>query len=143
MQEASDSDEKIKKVLEKLKEKELRMTPQRILISKIILDTVKKHASLKEIYDETQKVLPRAGMSTVYNTIKMLESLGVIDTLDIEGKMRIDQTFPHINIHCKNSDNIIDVDGNVINEIKEVLYKHGIVVDIKKILIDGKCVDNP
>lgn len=132
-------DEEMKNVLEKLSEKELRMTPQRILISKTILAMVKNHSSLKDVYDETQKVLPRVGMSTVYNTIKMLESLKIIDTFDIDGKMRIDQTFPHINIYCRNEDSIVDIDGNAIDEIKQVLAKHGISVDIKKILIDGKC----
>jgi len=134
-------DDKMKDILEKLSEKELRMTPQRILISKTILAMVKDHSSLKEIYDETQKVLPRVGMSTVYNTIKMLESLKIIDTFDIDGKMRIDQTFSHINIYCRNEDRIIDVDGQAIEEIKQVLSKYGVNVDVKKILIDGKCSD--
>lgn len=134
-------DDEMKNVLEKLSEKELRMTPQRILISKTILAMVKDHSSLKEIYDETQRVLPRVGMSTVYNTIKMLEALKIIDTFDIDGKMRIDQTFPHINIYCRNEDKIIDLDGKAIDEITKILTKYGVNMDIKKILIDGKCVD--
>ena len=44
-----DIDDRMKDVLEKLSEKELRMTPQRILISKTILAMVKNHSSLKEI----------------------------------------------------------------------------------------------
>lgn len=134
-------DDEMKNVLEKLSEKELRMTPQRILISKTILSMVKNHSSLKEIYDETQKVLPRVGMSTVYNTIKMLEALKIIDTFDVDGKMRIDQTFPHINIYCRNEDKIIDLDGDALNEIAKILTKYGVNIDIKKILIDGKCME--
>ncbi|AFZ70962.1 Fe2+/Zn2+ uptake regulation protein [Caldisphaera lagunensis DSM 15908] len=135
-------DEEMKNVLEKLSEKELRMTPQRILISKTILSMVKNHSSLKEIYDETQKVLPRVGMSTVYNTIKMLEALKIIDTFDVDGKMRIDQTFPHINIYCRNEDKIIDLDENAMEEITKILAKYGVNMNIKKILIDGKCIDS-
>jgi len=139
MDESKESDEAIKEVLNKLSENEMRMTPQRILISKTILSMVKNHVTLKDIYDETEKVLPRVGMSTVYNTIKMLESLGIIDTFYVDGKMRVDRTHPHINIFCKNTQAITDIDGSALEKIREVLKGYGLKIDIKKVVIEANC----
>ncbi|MGC9071721.1 MAG: Fur family transcriptional regulator [Acidilobus sp.] len=128
---------KLQEILEKMSEEEKRVTPQRVLLTKLILSKVKDHASLKDLFEEAQSQLPRVGISTVYNTIKMLESMGIIDTFTVEDKLRIDQPTPHINIYCKNSGRIFDADSELMQELSERLKGMGIAV--RKILIEANC----
>ena len=128
---------KLQEVLAKISEKEKRVTPQRVLLTKLILSKVKDHPSLKELFEEAQEQLPRVGISTVYNTIRMLESLGVIDVIMVGDKLRIDQTHPHINVLCTSSGQIFDVDGDVAQDIMSKLESRG--VKVRKILVEALC----
>ena len=128
---------KLQEVLAKISEREKRVTPQRVLLTKLILSKVKDHPSLKELFEEAQEQLPRVGISTVYNTIRMLESLGVIDVIMVGDKLRIDQTHPHINVLCTSSGQIFDVDGDVAQDIMSKLESRG--VKVRKILVEALC----
>ncbi|MGC9112631.1 Fur family transcriptional regulator [Acidilobus sp.] len=128
---------KLQEVLEKISSEDKRITPQRVLLTKLILSKVKEHASLKELFDAAQEELPRVGISTVYNTIKMLESMGIVDTFIINDKLRIDQPIPHINVYCLDSDRIFDVDGDVASTVMDSLKAKGL--NVKKIVVEAYC----
>jgi len=128
---------KLQEVIRKISEEEKRVTPQRVLLTKLILARVKDHASLKDLFQEAQEQLPRVGISTVYNTIKMLESMGVIDTFTVDDKLRIDQPTPHINVYCKNTGKVFDVDGQVMEALSTMLKERGI--QVRKVVVEANC----
>jgi len=128
---------KLQEVIRKISEEEKRVTPQRVLLTKLILARVKDHASLKDLFQEAQEQLPRVGISTVYNTIKMLESMGVIDTFTVDDKLRIDQPTPHINVYCKNTGKVFDVDGQVMEALSTMLRERGI--QVRKVVVEANC----
>jgi len=128
---------KLQEVIKKISEEEKRVTPQRVLLTKLILARVKDHASLKDLFQEAQEQLPRVGISTVYNTIKMLESMGVIDTFTVDDKLRIDQPTPHINVYCKNTGKVFDVDGQVMEGLSTMLKERGI--QVRKVIVEANC----
>jgi len=128
---------KLQEVIKKISEEEKRVTPQRVLLTKLILARVKDHASLKDLFQEAQEQLPRVGISTVYNTIKMLESMGVIDTFTVDDKLRIDQPTPHINVYCKNTGKVFDVDGQVMEALSTMLRERGI--QVRKVVVEANC----
>jgi Fe2+/Zn2+ uptake regulation proteins len=128
---------KLQEVIRKISEEEKRVTPQRVLLTKLILARVKDHASLKDLFQEAQEQLPRVGISTVYNTIKMLESMGVIDTFTVDDKLRIDQPTPHINVYCKNTGKVFDVDGQVMEALFTMLRERGI--QVRKAIVEANC----
>jgi len=128
---------KLQEVIRKISEEEKRVTPQRVLLTKLILTRVKDHASLKDLFQEAQEQLPRVGISTVYNTIKMLESMGVIDTFTVDDKLRIDQPTPHINVYCKNTGKVFDVDGQVMEALSTMLKERGI--QVRKVVVEANC----
>ena len=128
---------KLQEVIKKISEEEKRVTPQRVLLTKLILARVKDHASLKDLFQEAQEQLPRVGISTVYNTIKMLESMGVIDTFTVDDKLRIDQPTPHINVYCKNTGKVFDVDGQVMEALSTMLRERGI--QVRKVIVEANC----
>jgi len=128
---------RLQEVIRKISEEEKRVTPQRVLLTKLILARVKDHASLKDLFQEAQEQLPRVGISTVYNTIKMLESMGVIDTFTVDDKLRIDQPTPHINVYCKNTGKVFDVDGQVMEGLSMTLKERGI--HVRKVIVEANC----
>jgi len=128
---------RLQEVIRKISEEEKRVTPQRGLLTKLILARVKDHASLKDLFQEAQEQLPRVGISTVYNTIKMLESMGVIDTFTVDDKLRIDQPTPHINVYCKNTGKVFDVDGQVMEGLSTMLKERGI--QVRKVIVEANC----
>jgi len=128
---------RLQEVIRKISEEEKRVTPQRVLLTKLILARVKDHASLKDLFQEAQEQLPRVGISTVYNTIKMLESMGVIDTFTVDDKLRIDQPTPHINVYCKNTGKVFDVDGQVMEALSTMLKERGI--QVRKVIVEANC----
>ncbi len=113
-------------VVEKIARISGRLTPQRIVLTKIIMNMVEKHPTLNEIVEEARKVLPYIGVSTTYNTIKMLEEAGLISVIEVDGKMRIDRPHPHVNIVCQSSGRVVDAnDDEVLRATRRMLERLG------------------
>ncbi|MCX8166081.1 MAG: transcriptional repressor [Acidilobaceae archaeon] len=129
------------RIIEELKARGYRMTPQRILLTRLMLETVERHPSLRELHEEAQKILPGTGISTIYNTIMMLESSGVLRVFYLDGKLYIDRHRPHVNVICKQEGSIKDVDGDSVKEITSFLSKRGIKMKDPLVLIIGECED--
>ena len=131
--------DEVREIVEELKSRGYRMTPQRILLTKMIMETVEKHPSLKDLHESAQTILPGIGVSTIYNTIMMLESLGVIRVFYLDGKMYVDRAKPHVNVVCRNLNEIRDLDSGSIEEIMRIVESKGIRVSNPLILIMGDC----
>lgn len=115
------------------------MTPQRILLTKLIIETVESHPSLKDLSEMSQTMLPGVGVSTIYNTIMMLESLGVIKVFYLNGKLYIDRARPHVNIVCKDTEAIVDVNGDTLEKIMNVMSSEGVKLKNPLVLVIGEC----
>lgn len=127
-------------VLEAFKRKGKRMTPQRIILAKIIMDNVKRHPSLKDLHDMAREMLPGTGISTVYNTIKMLEEEDFIKVFYHNGKLHIDMPHEHVNVACRDTGEIVDVpDGELARTIIKLLEERGMKVENPMILVVGDC----
>ncbi len=131
--------EEVKEIIEELRSRGYRMTPQRILLTNMILETVEKHPSLKDLHEYAQNILPGVGISTIYNTIMMLETLGVIKVFYLDGKLYIDKAKPHVNIVCRDSHTIVDLDSGSMDEILKVVESRGVKISNPLILIVGDC----
>ncbi len=118
-----------------------RLTPQRIVLTRIIMSMIDRHPTLNEIVEEARKAIPGIGVSTTYNTIKMLEEAGLISIIEVDGRMRIDRPHPHINIACTKSGRIFDINSrDLIDTAVNVLDKQGIPHNGKiKVTIHADC----
>ena len=132
-----ESVDKAIRVLEKLGH---RLTPQRVLVTKIILENVKNHPTFKEIHKLASENLPRLGVSTTYTIMKMLEEAGLIRTFEIDGETHIDSPEPHVNLYCEDTGKIIDLDEPVILEtLINVLKQKGVNDPAPIIIIKAHC----
>lgn len=99
------------------KEKNLKLTPQRIAVYKFLQST-KEHPSAETIYKALQKDYPTMSLATVYKTLKTLVKVDLIQELNVgEGNFRYDaNTSSHPHIQC--------LKCNKVDDIEEINFKH-------------------
>jgi Fur family peroxide stress response transcriptional regulator len=114
----SRSQKQDKTIIEILRQKGYKATPQRIAICRFALNS-RKHPTAQRIYDEVKKVHPTVSLATVYKTLKILTEHGLIQELDFpEGQARFDSYVePHVNLVCLQCGNIQDLDDTAAREM--------------------------
>jgi Fur family peroxide stress response transcriptional regulator len=107
-------------VIEALRKKGYKATPQRIAICRFALQN-RDHPTAQRIYDEVKKVHPTVSLATVYKTIQVLEELDLIQELNFpQSQARFDSYMrPHINLVCLRCGNIRDLDDLTAREVVE------------------------
>lgn len=131
---------KVAVVFDMMKKKGWRITLQRAIIVETILANIEKHPSLRELHRMINEKLPGVGISTVYQTIKMLEDLGVITTFEVNGRLHVDKFHPHVNVVCVNRDEIRDLEGVDQSEVLKALnLNENKLKNVKNILVYAEC----
>ncbi|HDH81493.1 MAG TPA: transcriptional repressor [Thermoplasmatales archaeon] len=124
--------EDYEKMVEKLRSKGQRLTPQRLEIIKAIAKYEDKHPSLSDLMNDVKKVLPTVSFSTLYNTVMKFEEIGLVHLFSINGETRIETKIkPHINLIDRKSGKIEDIDDTKLLElIKKKIKSNDIIVNI-------------
>lgn len=121
-----------------LKAHNLKVTPQRISILKILYKG--GHFSGEQIYNELKKTEPSISLSTVYNTLNSLTKAGILNSFEINGvtwyEIRKDL---HIHVYCEDTNQIIDVNSINLQNLYNELEKLGILVKSLNILAIADC----
>ena len=68
---------------EKLREKGLKVTNQRILILSVLEQNKGRHLTAEDIYELVTQEHPEIGLATVYRTIQLLWDMQLIDKIKI------------------------------------------------------------
>jgi Fe2+ or Zn2+ uptake regulation protein len=120
-------------IIEKLRNKGVKVTPQRIAIIDY-LQKNKIHPSADEIYSALMPEYPTLSLATIYNTLDMLADLDELVKLQIAGdRVNFDyDTVPHQHFYCRECKKIYDIfediknakkiQGNLIEEV-HTFYK--------------------
>ena len=85
-----------------LKQAEMRITPQRIAICKLLSET-SSHPTAARIYEQLRAQYPTISLATVYNTLDVLAGLGMINVLGHVGDDNVHydgNTVPHAHVAC-------------------------------------------
>ncbi len=103
-------EEKLKELKKRCGEANMRLTPQRIEVLKMIA-SVTSHPNAEMVYDEVRKVMPTISLDTVYRTLASLEELGLIFKVDNElPKTRYDADLsPHCHFICTKCGAVCDI----------------------------------
>ncbi|MGC8645234.1 MAG: Fur family transcriptional regulator [Thermoplasmata archaeon] len=114
-----------------LKERGLRVTPQRISILDILAKG--RHYTGEQVYSRIKGKIPTISLSTVYNVLDTLEKSGLLNSFEVNGTRWYDSNIEtHVNVYCEDTDEVIDLDID-LTAIMEELKKKGI--DVKKISV--------
>jgi len=138
---------KIDEIVNKLVEKALKVTPQRIAILEAIIK-LNNHPTAEKIIDYIRNNHPNIATATVYKVLDVLVENNLIIKVKTEKDiMRYDAILEkHHHLYCTNSDRIEDYMDDELNKLIENYFeKKGIpnfkIEDIKLQII-GKFIKN-
>jgi Fur family ferric uptake transcriptional regulator len=129
--------------LKTLKDKGLKLTPQRRLIVDIIHDAG-THLTADGIIAEVQKKMPGVNKSTIYRTLDLLEASGCVVKSESGDHFIYHHTEEghHHHLVCRKCGKTIDCGENLFLDIEKKLAKqYAFQADFKHVLISGLCSD--
>jgi Fur family peroxide stress response transcriptional regulator len=135
-------EDRYKTILSKLREKNHKLTPQRLAIIKI-LSKSEDHPSVEDIYDQLQRRFPGVSQATVYRNIILIKSLGeVLELRFTDGSNRYDgrKPYPHPHIVCIKCKKVLDPDLASLKDMtKEIAEESGFEVITYRLDFFGIC----
>jgi Fur family transcriptional regulator, ferric uptake regulator len=133
----------IETILESLKQRGYRMTPQRRAIVSEIMNS-DGHISATNVVDRVKARLPGVNASTVYRTLGLLEELGVVSHAHLGGGPEYHRAGQHDHVHlicarCKRAQSLSDEETQ---PLKDLIAEHnGFVPDFTHFAVSGLCRD--
>ena len=130
-------------VISALRDRGLRMTPQRRAIVAEIMRT-RGHISPTTLARKVQGDMPGVNASTIYRTLALLEEMGVLAHAHLESGAEYHRTEEagHVHLTCSNCG---DEDDLSIREadalIRLIEQHHGFEPDLTHFAIGGLCAD--
>ena len=115
----------MEKYVKLLKEKNLKVTPQRLIVLKYLREHY-THPTTEKIYSDLKSNNPSLSKTTVYNSLEVLEKHGIIQSITISGsELRYDfKQGMHHHFLCKKCGRILDIDIECPNVERMSSYGH-------------------
>ncbi|HEX9123880.1 MAG TPA: Fur family transcriptional regulator [Actinomycetota bacterium] len=130
-------------VIEILKQRGLRMTPQRRAIVAEIMRT-KGHISPTALARKVQSEMPGVNASTIYRTLSLLEEVGVLSHAHLESGAEYHRAEEagHVHLTCSNCGAEDDLSLDETRELERlILERHDFRPDLTHFAISGLCGD--
>ena len=123
---------KAEEISDKLIEKGLRVTPQRIAILEAIIK-LNNHPTAENVIEYIRKNHPNISVATVYKVLDALVEKGLIKKVKTEKDiMRYDAIMEsHHHIYCSDSDRIEDYNDKELNELLNTYFEKKKIPDFK------------
>ncbi|USS90667.1 Fur family transcriptional regulator [Fructilactobacillus carniphilus] len=138
------TDKRYDQAMERLKENNVRITPQRQIILKYMIET-DDHPSVETIFHILEKTFPNLSMATVYNNLRLFKKLNlIIEMPSSDGGYRYDFfDHPHLHATCDRCNKIIDIDDPEFDKINEhfmdLAKEKGFDPKVTNVEIHGVC----
>lgn len=102
--------ETIEKLTKKLRNHGMKITPQRLMIFKV-LENNTSHPSAENVYKRVKRIYPSVSFTTIYKTLETLRKLGEVKefVIDDDRKHYDPNTDLHHHVVCSSCKRILDV----------------------------------
>lgn len=135
-------EDRLQTILEKLRERNFRLTPQRLAVVRILATSL-AHPSAEQIYTELRQEFPTLSLATVYKTAHLLKEMGELTELAMkDGSSRFDgnKPYPHPHVICAHCKTVIDVDADPLDALaSEVARQTGYRIFSHRLDFFGLC----
>ncbi len=130
----------MEKSFKSLSETDIRVTPQRIAVYKILSEG--KHLSADFVYKKVKKMFPSISFATVYTILQLFKDRGlVLETrIDFERSTFEIMSRPHHHFMCKSCKKIIDIDIPPCDTLKN-MEVNGLKIESFQGYFYGLCKD--
>ncbi len=125
-----------------LRQRGLRMTPQRQLVLDAVCDL--DHATPEQICAQVQLTAPAVNITTIYRTLDLLERLGVVrhNHLGHGAPTYSPQGHEHVHLVCHWCGTVTEVSPGLLEELGERLGRDaGFQLDATHVALSGTCAD--
>jgi Fur family peroxide stress response transcriptional regulator len=119
----ADQNTRLDQMVQKLREHDCRITPQRLAVLKI-LAVSKGHPSVERIYEQVKADFPTTSLATVYKTVSVVKELGEVLELgfsDDSNRYDGNKPYPHPHVVCTQCKKIIDPDLSSLTDMTDEL----------------------
>lgn len=128
-------------VIKQLKEKGLKVTPQRLAIIDVLIEKKDFHPGARLVYEEAKKKKKSLSLSTTYATLNELSRHGIIKTLQFD---KIENRYEgnlgeHINLVCERCKKILDYKVPISVDQRVVAKKTGFAITDSRFEYYGYC----
>ena len=132
---------KIDRFIDKCKHHHLKITPQRIVIFKSLMNS-KEHPSAEVIHKKVKKEFPTISLDTVCRTLTIFTEIGIVHTVEGHGDpKRFDPNLkPHHHFYCLGCGNLTDFYSETLDQVKvpdEIEKRFNITS--KRLVLNGYC----
>ena len=123
-----------------LRDKAISPSIQRIKILEY-LDTHRTHPTVDEIFTSLIPVIPTLSKMTIYNTLKLFSTKGLIKSIpNSENVGHYDfKVTPHSHFKCRTCKKVFDIDVNLGVSIDTEI--DGYKIDEYNLILEGTCKD--
>jgi len=118
-----DPKSRLNQIIDRLKENQRRITPQRMAVLKILAAS-EGHPSVEKIYEKVKKQFPTTSLATVYKSVAVIKELGEVLELGFtDGSNRYDgnKPYPHPHLICTECRTIMDPNLSVLADVTQKL----------------------
>lgn len=131
----------MKETAQILREKGLKVTPQRIAVYNMLMST-HEHPNAEMIYKTLEPTNPTMSLATVYKTLDFFKQLGLVQELNVgEPSSRYDavvQCHPHT--VCKVCGRVDDLHLEALTEVtKKLVPDLDFDVEMEQLILYGTC----
>ena len=128
-------------IIKQLKEKGLKVTPQRMAIIEVLIEKKGSHPGARLLYEEAKKKKKSLSLSTTYATLNELSRHGFIKTLQFDQmENRYEGNLEeHINLICEKCKKILDYNVPITVDPKRVVKKTGFSITDTRLEYYGLC----
>ena len=124
-----------------LKERDYRLTPQRIELVRLIAIS-EGHPSASELYTKIKRQFPTMSHATVYKTLALLKELGQVVEINLRDDCHYDgnRPEPHPHLICIKCNKIIDAEVSLDQEsLRKLEQTSGFKIMRPQIFLYGLC----
>ena len=125
---------------ETLHRRGMRMTPQRQFVLEALLDL--EHATPEQICQHVQRSTPTVNITTIYRTLELLESLGVVRHTHLGHGAPTYSMHEHQHVHlvCHLCGRVEEAPREVMDELTATLLaRFGFALDGSHLALSGTC----
>lgn len=139
----TDPEQRFHEMIARLKERQFRLTPQRIELVRLIAAS-EGHPSAAQFYAKIKSQFPTMSHATVYKTLALLKELGQVLEIDLRDDSHYDgnRPQPHSHLICLKCNKIVDGEASLDMEtIQKVERASGYQIIRPQITLYGLCPD--
>lgn len=110
-----------------LQEKEYKLTPQRKIILKALLDNEDEHLSAEDVYQKVKLNFPEIGLATVYRTLELLADIDILQKMNFDdGKIRYEfadhDEHHHHHLICLGCAKVIEYNDDLLDTLEDAIF---------------------